>query len=188
MEGVGFEPTKARAGRFTVCSLWPLGYPSARSPSLSSVWLAKVLFHSSRGRRRDSNPRPTDYKSVALPTELHRQTPYLQQVGLDDDAGTGSTTSTQLTAKHPSYSHPRRGWFSGGRAYYRAVAPAVNSWAERTTATPFCPASAKGRLAVEDTGEDAPAVELRERSCAGSAALHAADTPHRAARPPPPRH
>jgi hypothetical protein len=33
MEGVGFEPTKARAGRFTVCSLWPLGYPSARSPS-----------------------------------------------------------------------------------------------------------------------------------------------------------
>src|SRR6516165_4476532 len=28
VEGVGFEPTKARAGRFTVCSLWPLGYPS----------------------------------------------------------------------------------------------------------------------------------------------------------------
>ena len=24
-------------------------------------------------RRRDSNPRPADYKSAALPTELHRQ-------------------------------------------------------------------------------------------------------------------
>ena len=29
-------------------------------------------------RRKESNPRPTDYKSVALPTELHRQ-----MVGLD---------------------------------------------------------------------------------------------------------
>src|SRR5271163_2916153 len=128
MEGVGFEPTKARAGRFTVCSLWPLGYPSARSPSFVfpvlrclPFWLA-VPFHSSRGRRRDSNPRPTDYKSVALPTELHRQTPYLQQVGLDDDAGTGSRNSHSLTAKHPNYTPPRRGRFSGGRAYYRAVA------------------------------------------------------------------
>ena len=28
VEGGGFEPPKAYAGRFTVCSLWPLGYPS----------------------------------------------------------------------------------------------------------------------------------------------------------------
>lgn len=28
LEEVGFEPTKANAGRFTVCSLWPLGHSS----------------------------------------------------------------------------------------------------------------------------------------------------------------
>ena len=28
VEGAGFEPAKASAGRFTVCSLWPLGNPS----------------------------------------------------------------------------------------------------------------------------------------------------------------
>ena len=28
VEGEGFEPSKAYAGRFTVCSLWPLGNPS----------------------------------------------------------------------------------------------------------------------------------------------------------------
>ena len=26
--GEGFEPSKAYAGRFTVCSLWPLGHPT----------------------------------------------------------------------------------------------------------------------------------------------------------------
>jgi hypothetical protein len=30
VEGVGFEPTKADAGRFTACSHWPLGQPSKR--------------------------------------------------------------------------------------------------------------------------------------------------------------
>ena len=29
VEGGGFEPPKAYADRFTVCSLWPLGNPSA---------------------------------------------------------------------------------------------------------------------------------------------------------------
>ena len=42
-------------GRFTVCSLWPLG----NLPILWSWWT-------------DSNPRPADYKSAALPTELHQ--------------------------------------------------------------------------------------------------------------------
>ena len=28
VEGEGFEPSKALAGRFTVCSHWPLGHPS----------------------------------------------------------------------------------------------------------------------------------------------------------------
>ena len=43
------------ADRFTVCSLWPLG-----NPTMGVYW----------SQRRDSNPRPTDYKSVALPAEL----------------------------------------------------------------------------------------------------------------------
>src|SRR6266851_3559095 len=50
VEGGGFEPPKAYAGRFTVCSLWPLGY-------LSTHW----------SRWPELNWQPTDYKSVALP-------------------------------------------------------------------------------------------------------------------------
>ena len=44
-------------GRFTVCSLWPLG----NLPLLNWSWWT------------DSNPRPADYKSAALPTELHQR-------------------------------------------------------------------------------------------------------------------
>ena len=50
VEREGFEPSKAIAGRFTVCSLWPLGH-------LSPAW----------SRWPESNWQPTDYKSVALP-------------------------------------------------------------------------------------------------------------------------
>ena len=32
MVGEGFEPSKALAGRFTVCSRWPLGYPTGFAP------------------------------------------------------------------------------------------------------------------------------------------------------------
>ena len=42
--------------RFTVCPLWPLGNSSVFTWS----WWT------------DSNPRPADYKSAALPTELHQ--------------------------------------------------------------------------------------------------------------------
>ena len=45
---------EARRNRFTVCPLWPLG----NSPIWSWWW--------------DSNPRPADYKSAALPIELHQ--------------------------------------------------------------------------------------------------------------------
>ena len=31
MEGEGFEPSKACAGRFTACSHWPLGHPSTKN-------------------------------------------------------------------------------------------------------------------------------------------------------------
>ena len=50
----GFEPPNSEEDRFTVCCRWPLGY----LPALSHL--------------PESNWRPTDYKSVALPTELFR--------------------------------------------------------------------------------------------------------------------
>ena len=49
--------TEVVDGRFTVCSLWPLG----NSSILNWSWWT------------DSNPRPADYKSAALPTELHQR-------------------------------------------------------------------------------------------------------------------
>ena len=48
----GFEPPNSEEDRFTVCCRWPLGY----LPALSHL--------------SESNQRPTDYKSVALPAEL----------------------------------------------------------------------------------------------------------------------
>ena len=71
----GFEPPKAYAGRFTVCSHWPLGHLPNRTGT--PAW---VLHRAKRGLikrggerphgkswRRDLNPRPADYKSAALP-------------------------------------------------------------------------------------------------------------------------
>ena len=49
--------TEVRDNRFTVCPLWPLG----NTPILNWSWWT------------DSNPRPADYKSAALPTELHQR-------------------------------------------------------------------------------------------------------------------
>ena len=55
----GFEPSKRRRNRFTVCPLWPLG----NSPIFScKKWSWQT----------DSNPRPADYKSAALPAELYQ--------------------------------------------------------------------------------------------------------------------
>ncbi len=52
---------EGKASRFTVCPLWPLGYSSVFSWAEEgwSWWT-------------DSNPRPADYKSAALPAELHQ--------------------------------------------------------------------------------------------------------------------
>ncbi len=52
---------EGKASRFTVCPLWPLGYSSLFSWAEEgwSWWT-------------DSNPRPADYKSAALPAELHQ--------------------------------------------------------------------------------------------------------------------
>ena len=55
--GWWIRTTEGSASRFTVCPLWPLG----KSPIVYnwSWWT-------------DSNPRPADYKSAALPAELHQ--------------------------------------------------------------------------------------------------------------------
>jgi hypothetical protein len=40
VERGGFEPPKAVAGRFTVCSLWPLGYLSVAMEPMARLELA----------------------------------------------------------------------------------------------------------------------------------------------------
>ncbi len=71
-DGEGMDSNLRRLRR-QIYSLLPL---AARVPlrTLSFVRFSFVplSFEASRGRRRGSNPRPTDYKSVALPPELHR--------------------------------------------------------------------------------------------------------------------
>ena len=56
--GGWIRTTEVVDNRFTVCPLWPLGNSSI---STWSWWT-------------DSNPRPADYKSAALPAELHQHT------------------------------------------------------------------------------------------------------------------
>ena len=55
--GWWIRTTEGVASRFTVCPLWPLG----KSP-IYEVWSWWT----------DSNPRPADYKSAALPAELYQ--------------------------------------------------------------------------------------------------------------------
>ena len=61
--GRWIRTTEGIASRFTVCPLWPLG----NSPIFTLRWSWWT----------DSNPRPADYKSAALPTELHQHKPAL---------------------------------------------------------------------------------------------------------------
>ena len=57
--GRWIRTTEGIASRFTVCPLWPLGNSPIFNCADWSWWT-------------DSNPRPADYKSAALPTELHQ--------------------------------------------------------------------------------------------------------------------
>ena len=57
--GRWIRTTEGIASRFTVCPLWPLGNSPIFKSAVWSWWT-------------DSNPRPADYKSAALPTELHQ--------------------------------------------------------------------------------------------------------------------
>ena len=52
--------TEAKRNRFTVCPLWPLGNTPILNLRKNWSWWT------------DSTPRPADYKSAALPTELHQ--------------------------------------------------------------------------------------------------------------------
>ncbi len=72
--------TEVSDNRFTVCPLWPLG----KSPW--SWWT-------------ESNPRPTDYKSVALPAELHQ---HFQVVACSRSA-TFSVYSFQVIMSSPFF-------------------------------------------------------------------------------------
>ena len=104
--GRWIRTTEGIASRFTVCPLWPLG----NSP----------IFCCSRLHRRwswwtDSNPRPADYKSAALPTELHQHIRerhrYRATVTLRPPA---YNSKIQRVCQHPfcreksSYEKPRR--------------------------------------------------------------------------------
>ena len=67
----GFEPPNSEENRFTVCCRWPLDYlpdgvlPAGQAHPISGKRLFRQL-----SQRRESNPRPADYKSAALPSEL----------------------------------------------------------------------------------------------------------------------
>ena len=58
--------------RVTVCSLWPLGNPTFYT-YFSAVLLLNLKITRKWCRHQESNSGPTDYKSVALPTELCRR-------------------------------------------------------------------------------------------------------------------
>ena len=57
--------TEVTDNRFTVCPLWPLG----NSPTYKAYWNSRLVW----SWWTDLNPRPADYKSAALPTELHQR-------------------------------------------------------------------------------------------------------------------
>ena len=63
--------TEVSDGRFTVCSLWPLGNLPMNDPDHPAQrWRAVDLEEESW--RWDLNPQPADYKSAALPIELRQ--------------------------------------------------------------------------------------------------------------------
>ncbi len=61
VEGVGFEPTKAKASRFTVCPRWPLGYPSG-SAAKARYYLLKSNSQSRSIRTATLTPVPPGRK------------------------------------------------------------------------------------------------------------------------------
>ena len=61
--GSWIRTSEVSDNRFTVCPLWPLG----NSPIFSCCGKSRWSWWT------DLNPRPADYKSAALPAELHQR-------------------------------------------------------------------------------------------------------------------
>ena len=68
MVGEGFEPSKAVAGRFTVCSRWPLGYPT-NNQSRQPAKAADVAPFRADGENRTRN--------LLITNQLLRQLSYV---------------------------------------------------------------------------------------------------------------
>ena len=74
----GFEPPNSEEDRFTVCCRWPLGYLPIENNQIPSDSPTENLqiglgILNQWSHLPESNWRPTDYKSVALPAELRWQ-------------------------------------------------------------------------------------------------------------------
>ena len=70
VEGVGFEPTNPKGA-----DLQSAAFSHFATPPFYTFFNNYSMKNNNevKCRRRDLNPQPTDYKSVALPIELHRQ-------------------------------------------------------------------------------------------------------------------
>src|SRR6266404_4351080 len=74
-----FGPSRKLVTLTEVSTLLQVRGTAKRSPALTNGVPSLLMLRGngkmiSWSRRRDLNPRPTDYKSVALPTELRRLT------------------------------------------------------------------------------------------------------------------
>ena len=63
VEGDGFEPPNPEGADLQSAAFSHFATPPHIKTNIASFWC----------RREDLNPQPTDYDSVALPVELHRQ-------------------------------------------------------------------------------------------------------------------
>ncbi len=71
----GFEPPNSGENRFTVCCRWPLDYlpdGCCFHVTKTNAFISENCLFCQLSLRGESNPRPADYKSAALPTELLR--------------------------------------------------------------------------------------------------------------------
>ncbi len=85
------EDSNLRRLRRQIYSLFPL---AAREPHRYYQW----------SQRRDSNPRPTDYKSVALPAELRWHTPCFLVYSIDQRSKSQTDGETKQERRYISIS------------------------------------------------------------------------------------
>jgi hypothetical protein len=140
MEGVGFEPTKAEPADLQSAPFGRLGTPPhalLRFFSFPSRPLSPEA--PPRGRRGDSNPGPTDYKSVALPTELHRQAPDLTLVSAPFCHG------PQLQRPPLRHQNGTLNNTAHTRVHFRAIGKGRAVYSAGTGAVKTCARAAHGR-------------------------------------------